>query len=89
MLCGNFWCVALEPYWERLSAVLNDDLACRRRIVAGEGLAAAMAAVDGRIDLNEQFLVVHKLDSLTADADGKDCCSFRRSSWGGPWRVVP
>ncbi|GAB2647212.1 hypothetical protein GCM10009743_23470 [Kribbella swartbergensis] len=67
----DFWCAALEPHWRRLSAVHDDDLVFRQRIVAGEGLAPAMVSVDWRIEMDARSLLIHKSDRLTMDTGGK------------------
>ena len=56
----SYWQVALEPYWQRMRAVLEAEIAYRARQLTRGGLAALMGDLHPQLQLDQDCIYIDK-----------------------------
>jgi DNA-binding transcriptional ArsR family regulator len=74
-----YWSACFEPWWPRMRAVLEADIAFRGRTIAREGLAAMFADLSPRIRLVDDVVRVEMTSKV----------GFRRSTAGEGLTLAP
>ncbi|MBV9379156.1 MAG: winged helix-turn-helix transcriptional regulator [Streptosporangiaceae bacterium] len=64
-----FWEAALAPWWARMSAVLESEIASRARRLAAAGPQAAFTGLHQTVRWDHDTLVVHPTTKAPADVD--------------------
>jgi hypothetical protein len=64
-----FWAAALSPWWARMSAVLESEIASRARRLVAAGPQAAFTGLHQAVNWDEHALVVHPTSKAPADVD--------------------
>ena len=81
-----FWDAALAPWWTRISAVLESEIAARARALVAVGPQAAFTGLDPTVRWDGSALCVHPTTKASADvqlrARVEACCSYPPSSPG-------
>jgi DNA-binding transcriptional ArsR family regulator len=65
----DYWSVAVQPYWSEIQAVLDDDLARRRRLLVRRGLGSVIAGIHPTLRLHGENLLLDKPDAYTTCAE--------------------
>jgi DNA-binding transcriptional ArsR family regulator len=65
----TFWDVALAPWWEQISAVLESEIAFRARRLVAAGPQAAFTGLHQTVCWEDDTLVVHPTGKEPADVD--------------------
>jgi DNA-binding transcriptional ArsR family regulator len=65
----GFWKAAVEPWWRRLSAVLESEIAARARQLVAVGTEAAFAGLHSTVTWDGATLSVHPTRKAAADVD--------------------
>ncbi|MFD4676287.1 DUF5937 family protein [Lentzea sp. NPDC058450] len=66
----TYWHVALEPWWDRVRAVLEADIAHRGREMARQGLAAMLSGISDRITFTPPVVGVRIAGAEPRRVDG-------------------
>jgi DNA-binding transcriptional ArsR family regulator len=66
---GAFWDAALAPWWARMSAVLESEIASRARRLVAAGPQAAFTGLHQTVRWDKDTLVVHPTRKAPADVD--------------------
>ena len=64
-----FWAAALAPWWARMSAVLESEIASRARRLVAAGPQAAFTGLHQAVRWDQDALVVHPTSKAPADVD--------------------
>ena len=64
-----FWDALLEPWWRRMAAVLESEIAWRARRLAAEGPGAAFADLHHTVHWKDDALYVEPTGKTAADVD--------------------
>ena len=64
-----FWTSALAPWWSRMSAFLEGDIAARARRLVSVGSASAFVDLDPTVSWDGQDLVVFPVATVSRDID--------------------
>ncbi|MWB99490.1 ArsR/SmtB family transcription factor [Agromyces seonyuensis] len=59
---GEFWAAAFEPFWPRIRAVLEADIAYRARLVAKTGVAEMLGGLSPRVQYDHGELRIRLTD---------------------------
>jgi DNA-binding transcriptional ArsR family regulator len=65
----SFWAAALAPWWPRMSAFLESEIAARARRLVSVGSASAFADLDPTVSWDGRELVVHPVATVSRDVD--------------------
>lgn len=65
----SFWEVALAPWWPRMSAFLESEIAARARALVSVGSASAFAGLDPTVSWDGRDLVVFPVATVSRDVD--------------------
>ena len=63
------WNAALAPWWPRLSALLESEIAARARRLVASGVEAALADLHPTVTWENETLAVHPTNKAAADID--------------------
>ncbi len=64
-----FWAAALAPWWTRMSAVLESEIASRARRLVAAGPQAAFTGLHQAVRWDQDALIVHPTSKAPADVD--------------------
>jgi DNA-binding transcriptional ArsR family regulator len=65
----TFWEAAVAPWWTRISAMLESEIAWRARRLVGEGVGGAFTGLHQSVSWHEGVLTVHPTKKEPADVD--------------------
>jgi Helix-turn-helix domain/Family of unknown function (DUF5937) len=64
-----FWELAIAPWWDRITALLESEIAWRARRLAAVGTEAAFAGLHETVAWRDGVLTVHPTEKAPADVD--------------------
>lgn len=66
----DYWSIALEPYWAQIRAVLDDDLAHKRRMLVTNGISGVIAGLHPTLRVLGEDLLIDKPDTYSVSTNG-------------------
>jgi DNA-binding transcriptional ArsR family regulator len=85
----TYWDLVLAPWWERLLALLEAEIAWRARRLAAEGPGEALAGLHPGIRWDGETLVVPRRTRLTVELAGRGLLLVPAAfAWPDPWPMV-